>query len=308
MIEKRSNLEVIYLGKKYRVANWLRTAYNKLVQTCAMLPMETLVSSQYPLDWETIAKLYQIRDTITRESMENMTCEQCRQTFGPSYGQRHEPRRFSCECRVVRFINTHFNGELDAMREDPLSDFFGPPMATPGLHSGKCDSTQAYSNSCSRSGTFVQMFRLLVQRKGRSGCRYELLSGWGSELHDHRSIGTVRRHECRYSYCSQWIWSTWFWLNKYRLWIWAHWMNSKRVIWYLRALKICTSCALNMLVILQCSSNNKTSRSILSTASLHGTWFKRPSMCSLKTAFVECGQLQFKRLSLENFSRRSSTL
>ncbi len=141
MIEKRSNVEVIYLGKKYRVANWLRSAYNKLVQTCAALPMETLVSPQYPLDWETIAKLYQIRDTISREAIENMTCEQCRQTFGPSYGQRHEPRRFSCECRVVRFINTHFNEELDAMREDTLSDFFGPPVTTPGSHAGKVDST-----------------------------------------------------------------------------------------------------------------------------------------------------------------------
>lgn len=144
MIEKRSNLEVIYVGKKYRVANWLRTAYNKLVQTCATLPMETLASSQFPLDWETIAKLYQIRDTICREAMDNTTCEQCRQTFGPSYGQRHEPRRFSCECRVVQFINTHFNKELEAMREDPLSDFFAPPMAAPGFHAGECDAAYAH--------------------------------------------------------------------------------------------------------------------------------------------------------------------
>ncbi|KJA28688.1 hypothetical protein HYPSUDRAFT_33024 [Hypholoma sublateritium FD-334 SS-4] len=131
MIEKRSDLEVMYLGKKYRVASWLRMAYTKLVQICAKLPIETLISSQFPLDWETIAKLYQIRDTICREAMDNATCEQCHQTFGPSYGQRHEPRRFSCECRVVRFINTHFNGELEAMRDDPLSDFFTPPMEIP---------------------------------------------------------------------------------------------------------------------------------------------------------------------------------
>jgi len=131
MIEKRSNLEIIYVAKKYRVAIWLRMAYNKLVQTCATLPMETLVSSKFPLDWETIAKLYQIRDTISREAMDNSTCEECRQTFGPSYGQKYEPRRFSCECRVIRFINTHFNGELELMRDDPLSDFFSPPMAAP---------------------------------------------------------------------------------------------------------------------------------------------------------------------------------
>ncbi len=124
MVTTRNNLEIIYISKKYRVVDWLRACYKKLAWSSIELPIETLLSPPLLLDWETMAKIYHIRDLIGRSgATTNMKCSECGESYGPNSSG---PNRLCCSCRAVKMIETHFRQEFLSMGEG-LVDFLGPP-------------------------------------------------------------------------------------------------------------------------------------------------------------------------------------
>jgi len=64
--------KTVLLAKKYRVIDWLRTAYKQLVQQPS-LGIPDLTGPE-PLDWETIAKIFFLRQTITQKQPPACSC------------------------------------------------------------------------------------------------------------------------------------------------------------------------------------------------------------------------------------------
>lgn len=124
MITTRNDLEIIHISKKYRVVDWLRACYKKLAWASTELLIESLLSPPFPLDWETMAKIYHIRDTICRSgAASNLKCGECGENYGPGYTG---PNRLCCSCRGGKLIETHFREEFLSMEEN-LADFLEPP-------------------------------------------------------------------------------------------------------------------------------------------------------------------------------------
>ncbi|KJA28690.1 hypothetical protein HYPSUDRAFT_211367 [Hypholoma sublateritium FD-334 SS-4] len=124
MITTRNDLEIIFISRKYRVVDWLCACYKKLAWSSSELLIKSLLSPPFSLDWETIAKIYHIRDLISRSGANSNTkCGECGEGSGPS---SIGPNRFCCSCRAVKMIETHFREEFLAMEEN-LADFLEPP-------------------------------------------------------------------------------------------------------------------------------------------------------------------------------------
>ncbi len=124
MVTTRNDLEIIFISRKYRVVDWLRACYKKLTWSSSELLIKSLMSPLFPLDWETMAKVYHIRDLIGRSgATSNMKCGECGESYGPSSSG---PNRLCCSCRAGKMIETHFQEEFLLMGEG-VADFFGPP-------------------------------------------------------------------------------------------------------------------------------------------------------------------------------------
>jgi len=71
----RDVVEIILLATKYRVKQWLRDGYSSLIQQIEPLEIDELHALN--LDWETIARIYSIREKIHNQS--------CHSAFGFGY-------------------------------------------------------------------------------------------------------------------------------------------------------------------------------------------------------------------------------
>jgi len=71
-VSSQDQKNTVLLAKKYRVIDWLRTAYKQLVQRPS-LGIPDLTGPE-PLDWETIAKIFFLRQTITQKQPPACSC------------------------------------------------------------------------------------------------------------------------------------------------------------------------------------------------------------------------------------------
>lgn len=74
-----STLEAVIIGKKFRVLDWLRTSYIKLVEQ-ESLKINDLLNPSPPahaLDWETIARVFSVRESRARANPSQQSHHYC---------------------------------------------------------------------------------------------------------------------------------------------------------------------------------------------------------------------------------------
>ena len=75
-VSNQTPKNTVLLAKKYRVVDWLRTAYQQLVKQPS-LGIPDLRGPE-PLDWETIARIFFIRQTVTQnQPAKSVYCYNC---------------------------------------------------------------------------------------------------------------------------------------------------------------------------------------------------------------------------------------
>jgi len=119
IICKRDVKERIFLGFKYRVANWVREGYVTIAQR-AIIHRKELNNSPFPLSWEIIAGILAVRTRNDISSINDYHC--CGGFNGTSYTNRH------CRCRTLASVNREFQYELQVLEESPLCP--APPLPT----------------------------------------------------------------------------------------------------------------------------------------------------------------------------------
>jgi hypothetical protein len=117
---QRELTEKISLGAQYRVASWLRDGYTELVQR-PRLKIEDLRGSPSPVSWETTAKLFCARDSLSSNRSDYICCGGW---YGPSY--TNPPQH--CRCRIVAAVDQVFKADFEVMKHNPMSS--GPPLPT----------------------------------------------------------------------------------------------------------------------------------------------------------------------------------
>ncbi|KIM36758.1 hypothetical protein M413DRAFT_31388 [Hebeloma cylindrosporum] len=118
---ERELTEKISLGARYGIVDWLRDGYTELVQR-STLKMEDLRGSSFPVSWETTAKIFCARDSLSPNNFSNYSC--CGSGHGPSY--TNPPKH--CRCRVVKAVDEAFSADFEALNDNPISS--GPPLPT----------------------------------------------------------------------------------------------------------------------------------------------------------------------------------
>ncbi|KAF4620305.1 hypothetical protein D9613_001083 [Agrocybe pediades] len=130
-LTQKSAAEKISIGRQYRVTRWIKDGYETLCQDPPQDLGETNGPSEpFGLDWETIAKIYIVREKMRREYTGRYHCKPCRTEFG----RQHESgSTFACRCRYATAILEVFKSELSAMNEAD-SSLDTPPMAPSPMH------------------------------------------------------------------------------------------------------------------------------------------------------------------------------
>lgn len=118
---ERELTEKISLGARYGIVDWLRDGYTELVQR-STLKMEDLRGSSFPVSWETTAKIFCARDSLSSDNFSNYSC--CGSWHGPSY--TNPPKH--CRCRIVKAVDEAFSADFEALNDNPISS--GPPLPT----------------------------------------------------------------------------------------------------------------------------------------------------------------------------------
>ncbi|KAJ3500255.1 hypothetical protein NLJ89_g9879 [Agrocybe chaxingu] len=127
MLAEKDAAEIVLLAKKYRVVDWLRDAYTRLVEQ----PTLTLadVRSPFTLDFETIAQIFYIRSASPHYTIQFVYCPYCTNNIqgyqscpycsqGRSLGNRATTRK--------DLLQDVFKAEFDSMV--PRDDHVDPPL------------------------------------------------------------------------------------------------------------------------------------------------------------------------------------
>jgi len=117
VVTKKDVKEQIFLGVRYRVADWAREGYVTLAQRHKIDHRE-LSKNPFALSWEKIAYILAARDGIYKE---NYFCH-CGSRFN---GSGHTTRY--CRCQILSAVNQEFKEELEALEEVSSSV---PPLPT----------------------------------------------------------------------------------------------------------------------------------------------------------------------------------
>lgn len=101
--------EMILAGRTYQVVEWVRTGFVKLCQIKQITPEELRDPSTFALDWETIAKIYRVRELIAVEGILISFCTTCKVFTGLKFGLT------GCPCQITPHINDLFQEEFQGM-------------------------------------------------------------------------------------------------------------------------------------------------------------------------------------------------
>ncbi|KAF9523874.1 hypothetical protein CPB83DRAFT_910379 [Crepidotus variabilis] len=115
-----SQIEIALLAKRYRVKQWLRNAYAKLVQQ-EELSIESLHHGEDNiLDWETIARLFSVRTKLSSwpSTTPRPICYSCSSGYGVcQFGCRSAGSQITLE-RILGEVDILFRGEFKNMDID----------------------------------------------------------------------------------------------------------------------------------------------------------------------------------------------
>jgi len=125
--------EKIYIGRKYRVIDWVKEGYKTLCRdTPSTLEEICKPAEPFSLDWEAVARIYFVREKLRREITGNQHCGTCNMYYGPGYNPT-----IACSCRYAIAIDEVFHSELTAMKDTEPSE---PHVAARPINGSECIS------------------------------------------------------------------------------------------------------------------------------------------------------------------------
>ena len=133
IIATRDVKEQIFLGITYEVADWVREGYVKISQHPKIQHKE-LSMNPFSLSWETIARIFAVRDNITPSTSSTVCC-------GSYHGTNSTTRH--CRCKALALVKEEFKEELHVLEE------FSPCPASP-LPASKGTSPLYFGYSASK--------------------------------------------------------------------------------------------------------------------------------------------------------------